>query len=53
MKNKDIQLVYHINKLYNELTEEFNLIKNFEEFSSKKYKKSNYFRFDSNWRKCK
>ena len=36
MNNKDIQLVYHINKHYNELTEELNLIKTFEEFSSNK-----------------
>ena len=36
MNNKDNQLVYHINKHYNELTEELNLIKTFEEFSSNK-----------------
>ena len=36
MNNKDNQLVYHINKHYNELTDELNLIKNFEEFSSNK-----------------
>lgn len=34
MKNKDEQLIYHINKHYNELISELNLISDFKDFVS-------------------
>lgn len=36
MKTKDVQLVYHINVHYQELIEEFKIVKDFEDFTTNK-----------------